>query len=133
MNKDLLKNKWILAGLLLVIGIIVSLIIWLIIKFIFHSDSTIASAIGGIIGANIVGMIYYSNFKEIMPKTLRRNVTLIYMSLQVLILILVILVYYLFLGLGLNYIVFLIILSILILFVYGFIIYHGSKYPYKIK
>jgi len=77
MNKNLLNNSWILAGLLFAISTIVRLIILAVVKFIGMGSATISN-IAGLIGAMIVGQIYSMNFKEIMPKRLRINVTIVY-------------------------------------------------------
>jgi len=81
MDKNLLKNSWILAGLLLVINIILGLIILAVVEY-FNIGSSGMSGIAGIIGAMIVGQIYAMNFKEIMPKKIRINVTVTYILAQ---------------------------------------------------
>lgn len=81
MDKTLLKNSWILAGLLLVINIILGLIILAVVEF-FKIERPGMSGIAGIIGAMSVGQIYTMNFKEIMPKKLRINVTVTYILAQ---------------------------------------------------
>ncbi len=81
MDKTLFKKSWILAGLLLVINIILGLIILAVVEF-FNIGSSSISGIAGILGAMLVGQIYTMNFKEIMPKKLRINVTIIYILAQ---------------------------------------------------
>lgn len=83
MNKMLFKNAWILAGLLLVINIILGLIIFAIVEFFNIGDLRI-SGVAGILGAMTVGQIYTMKFKEVMPKKMRINVTLIYILAQML-------------------------------------------------
>ena len=77
MDKNLLKNLWILAGLLLAINIGLGLIIIVIVEFLKIGSSNISN-IAGLVAAMIVGQIYAKNFKEVMPKQLRLNVTIIY-------------------------------------------------------
>jgi hypothetical protein len=81
MDKTLLKNSWVLAGLLLVVNIVLGLIMLLIFNFLKISSSL--AGIAGIAGAMLVGQIYTANFKEIMPKKLRINATAIYTLAQI--------------------------------------------------
>ncbi len=81
MNKELLKKPWILTLLLLGISIVLGLLLSVIIDF-FGLGSTGMSSVSSIVGAMIVGQIYAANFKELMPKKLRINVTIIYNSIQ---------------------------------------------------
>lgn len=82
MNKTLLKNHWILAGLLLIITLILGLTIVALIRY--FKVPTPASIIAGVIGTMIVGYIYTVNFKEVMPKKLRIKVVAIYILVQML-------------------------------------------------
>jgi len=94
MDKNLLKNLWILAGLLLAINIGLGLIIIVIVERLKIGSSNISN-IAGLVAAMIVGQIYAKNFKEVMPKQLRLNVTIIY---TVITMILELLYLYLVLG-----------------------------------
>ena len=80
-NKKLLKNPWILAGILLGIELIISFIINIVMEMLGSSRL----GVGGIIAASSVGQIYANAFKEIMPKILRLKVTGIYMAVQVIV------------------------------------------------
>ena len=82
MDKTLLKKSWILAGLLLVTNIVLGLLILTIVEF-FKIGSPGISGIAGIIGAMFVGQIYTVIFKEIMPKKLKINVTVVYILTQI--------------------------------------------------
>lgn len=82
MDKTLLKNSWILAGLLLVVNIILGLAILAVVEY-FNIGSSVMSGIAGIIGALVVGQVYTMNFKEIMPRRLRINVTITYTLAQI--------------------------------------------------
>ena len=64
------------------INIILGLIILAVVEY-FNIGSSGMSGIAGIIGAMIVGQIYTMNFKEIMPKNLRINVTVTYILAQI--------------------------------------------------
>lgn len=81
MDKNLLKNLWALAGLLMAINIVLGLIILFAVEF-FKIGSSGVSAIAGMVGAMIVGQIYAMSFKEIMPKKLRIHVTITYTLAQ---------------------------------------------------
>ncbi len=116
MDKTLLKNSWILAGLLLVISIILGLIILSVVDFFKLSSST--SGITIIVGAMLVGQIYVMNFKELMPKKLRINVTIIYVLPQ----IALVLLYIFILDVPIDYLLFFSILIPICLF-YSFILY----------
>ena len=70
MNKNLLKNRWILTGMLVGINIIFGLIILGIVEL-FHLGNIGIVSLGGILGALIVGQIYAVNFNEVMPKKLK--------------------------------------------------------------
>jgi len=64
-----------------VINIILGLIILAVIEF-FNIGGSGMFGIAGILGAMLVGQIYTMNFKEIMPKKLRINVTITYILAQ---------------------------------------------------
>ena len=81
MDKNLLKNSWILFGLLLVIALILNLVIRVVTDF-FKIGIPQYLSIGIIVGAMLLGQIYTKNFKEIMPKKLRFNVATIFLSVQ---------------------------------------------------
>ncbi len=82
MDKNLLKNHWILAGLLLIITLILGLVIVALIRY--FNIPTPASIIASVIGTIIVGYIYAANFEEVMPRKLRIKVAVIYIVVQVL-------------------------------------------------
>jgi len=86
MNKNILKNSWVLAGLLILINLILALIS-LAIEYFIDIGSALASVVS-IISTMVVGQIYAINFKEIMPKKIRINVTLIYLVSNLLVLFL---------------------------------------------
>jgi len=79
--KKLLKNPWILAGMLLGIDLTIGFIMNIILKRLGSGGSGAA----GIIAAISVGQIYALAFKESMPKILRLKVTGIYMTVQVIV------------------------------------------------
>ncbi len=81
-ERSKVKNAWILAGLLFGITILVSLLLWGIEVVILGDDGVLAS-ISGIISAMIVGMIYSTQTKEVMPQELRKKVTMIYILPQI--------------------------------------------------
>jgi len=76
MKKELLKNAWILAGLILVINLVLGLIFQVI--FILLKTTNYLSSVAGLLSAYLVGYVYSSNFRQIMPKHLRFNTTVIY-------------------------------------------------------
>jgi len=82
MDKNVLKNSWILAGLLLIINIIIGLVFLAAVRF-FEIGSPSISGIAGVMGAMIVGQIYAMNFKEVMSKNLKVCVTTIYIFTQI--------------------------------------------------
>jgi len=81
MDKELLKNSWVLAGLLLAITLVLGAIVFVIADFLKIIDSSIAGVMG-IVGAIIVGQIYAMNFKESMPRTIKIKVVSIYIIAQ---------------------------------------------------
>jgi len=81
MDKKLLKSPWMLAALLLAIGILIGFI-FLAVAQALKLTSYSMSAAAGFITAMLVGQIYSASFKEVMPKKLRLNATAIYIIAQ---------------------------------------------------
>lgn len=113
MNKDLLKKSGILAGILLLIGIILEGILFLIGSWL---DIRYIAILSGIFAAYFVGQIYTSKFKEIMPKKLRLKVSSIVILIQLVLSIL----YGLFMDLELRL---WLIISIIVSIIYFFLVY----------
>ena len=82
MNKELLRNQWILALLLLGINLILGAIVLAVVSILKIGNSGVV-AVAGLSSAMAVGQIYTSSFREIMPKKLRINVVAIYILAQV--------------------------------------------------
>ncbi len=82
MNKNLLKNSWILAGLLALISIIIGLINFGVNEFLKIKVSSGITIIIVLYGALVIGQIYSQNFKEIMPQKLRMNVSIAFFTIQ---------------------------------------------------
>lgn len=79
MNKTLLKNPWVLAGLLLLITTIVGLVVHSINK---QWDIKLSSAMASVIAALITGQIYTFKCKEIIGKKLSLTVSSIAVAIQ---------------------------------------------------
>lgn len=82
MNKELLKNSWVLVGILTAITVIIGLIMGVLSEFFKIKIPSVFMVFMTIYGAMIIGQTYTRNFKEIMPKKLRINVTIIYSTIQ---------------------------------------------------
>lgn len=110
MSKNLLRNVWILAVLLLVLNIIIGLLLSLIPFF-----QTGGAGLAGIISAALVGFIYAKTFKEVISKKTRLHVTIIFAVIQVL------LSFLYTIGLGIDFNVFLVALGFIV--IYSILIY----------
>ena len=64
------------------ISVTLGLLLFLIIEL-FNIGSTSISAVGGIIGAAIIGQMYVYTFREVMPRKLRFKVAMIYILAQI--------------------------------------------------
>lgn len=83
MDKAVLKNSWFLAAVVLIINVVLVLIIVAVVTFFKIGRVSSISGIAMVAGAMILGQVYAMNFKEIMPKKLRINVTITYMLAQI--------------------------------------------------
>ena len=82
MNKNIFKNAWILAGILLLLSILLAALVQLIAYFLAIGSSSLSS-IAGILSAFFVGQIYATQFKELMSSKLRLHVTVITSLVQI--------------------------------------------------
>ncbi len=82
LDKNLLKNVWVLAGLLLVAAFAISQMLSVLVRTVGISAPSAVSLVVAFAAAFSVGSIYTYYFKEIVPKELRRNATIIFMVLQ---------------------------------------------------
>jgi len=129
MNKTLLKNPWVLAGLHLLITIIIGLLLslvkgWLDVKF--------SGGLAALLAAFTIGQIYTFKFRELIGKKLRLKVSSIAMVIQFVLGIL--------LGLSLSlarkewamYLVTLVIITVAVFFGIYFALRIGGKNYLKI-
>ncbi|MEM5777210.1 MAG: hypothetical protein QXJ06_02075 [Candidatus Aenigmatarchaeota archaeon] len=85
MNKDLLKKSWFLALLLIFLSFILALGSYFLNSI--RGDNTSIEGIfsTGITAAVIVGFIYASNFKDVVPMKLRIETSIIVLIFQIII------------------------------------------------
>ena len=85
LSKNILKNSWVLAIMIIVVAGIVNFLVNT-----FIDMGVVMVAVGTIVAAIFTGQIYFIAFKEVIPKILRLTVALNYLCIQVILLILVI-------------------------------------------
>lgn len=78
MNKNILKNSWILAVMIVLISTAVNFI-----AGIFIDMSGVIAVLATLFSAMFAGQLYSIYFKELMPKILRLKVALNYLCIQV--------------------------------------------------
>lgn len=124
MDKKLLNNPWILALILLAFHLIINFILSTVLGPL-QIGYSLPSAISAIVSAILLGQIYASKFRKIMPKILRKNTTIIFIAIQLVLGIPFILMF--------PELLFLLIpLTVLVLAVYSLLIYYFLGYGGKV-
>ena len=85
MNKNILKNSWVLSIIIILISAIVNFLASMFINMI-----SVIAVLATLFSAMFAGQIYFMAFKKIMPKILKLKVALNYLCIQVILSILVI-------------------------------------------
>jgi hypothetical protein len=115
-----LENPWVLAGLIIAINAVLSLIIEGIFELLQIQRVSALYSLAGIVAAAFVGMLYVRTFQQSMPKPVKLKVTWIIIVFQVF----AILVLGLTLGLlSLLSSVIMIVLTLVLIAVYGLVTY----------